>query len=285
MSTTSTPVSRRWRLGLLVGVVLAVACRPVPTVPERSLRVATYNIAAGHGDLDGTTEAIAALRADVIALQEVDVHWSERSAWQDQASLLGARLGMAVRFAPIYTVEPRAPDLPSRQFGVALLSRHPIVAFTNRPLTRWSTLEPASPPKPLPGLLDATVRAHGLDLRILNTHLDYRADPAVRTQQVVELMAALETSSHPTVLLGDLNAPPDAPELAPLFTRLTDVWGDCTSCGFSYPADAPSRRIDHVLVSPNVRVRRAWVAATRASDHRPVVADLVLPALERAGAR
>jgi endonuclease/exonuclease/phosphatase family metal-dependent hydrolase len=254
-------------------------------MPERSLRVATYNIAAGHGDLDAITEAMAALHADVIALQEVDVHWSERSAWEDQSSRLGARLGMTVRFAPIYTVEPRAPGLPSRQFGVALLSRHPIVAFTNRPLTRWSTLEPASPPKPLPGLLDATVHAHGLDLRILNTHLDYRVDPAVRTQQVAELMAALETSSQPTVLLGDLNAPPDAPELAPLFTRLTDVWGACTTCGFSYPADVPARRIDHVFVSPNVRVRRAWVAATRASDHRPVVADLVLPVPERAESR
>lgn len=109
----------------------------------RSLRVATCNIAAGHGDLDGTAEAIAALRAD------------------------------------------------------------------------------------------------GLDVRVLNTHLDYRAEPAVRTQQVVALLAALETSSQPTVLLGDLNAPPDAPELAPLFARLANVWGDCTTCGCSHPADAP----------------------------------------------
>jgi len=278
---------RRWIVGLLAGAVLALACRPVPTppertLPERTLRAVSYNIAAGHGNLDAITDAIRALQADVVALQEVDVFWSERSARQDQASLLGEQLGMQVRFAPIYTVPASEPSVPARMFGVALLSRHPMISFVNRPLTRWSTLDPSLPPAPLPGLLDATIRVHGLDVRVLTAHLDYRTDPTVRTQQVAELMTALTASSMPTLLLGDLNASADAPELAPLFTRLTDVWERCTTCGFTYPADAPTRRIDHVLVSPSIRVTRAWVPETRASDHRPVAADLDLSWLGRA---
>ncbi|MFD2081642.1 hypothetical protein SAMN05421678_12849 [Actinopolymorpha cephalotaxi] len=49
------------------------------------LRVATYNIHAGLGqdnvfDLDRTAATIRALDADLIGLQEVDVHWGARSA-------------------------------------------------------------------------------------------------------------------------------------------------------------------------------------------------------------
>jgi endonuclease/exonuclease/phosphatase family metal-dependent hydrolase len=128
-----------------------MSCRPARgALPELPLRVVSYNIAAGHGDLDAIADAIRALDADLVALQEVDVYWSERSQWQDQAALLGARLGLQVRFAPIYTVPSQERDAPSRAFGVALLSRHPIVAFSNRPLTRWSTLEPDTPPRPMP---------------------------------------------------------------------------------------------------------------------------------------
>ncbi|MGI8846289.1 MAG: endonuclease/exonuclease/phosphatase family protein, partial [Thermoleophilaceae bacterium] len=51
------------------------------------LRVATYNMhtgigAAGRLDLAGTARTLEDLDADVIGLQEVDVHWSARSAWR-----------------------------------------------------------------------------------------------------------------------------------------------------------------------------------------------------------
>lgn len=116
-------------------------------------------------------------------------------------------------------------------------------------------------------MLDATIRGHGLDVRVLNTPLDDHADPTARSQQVAELMAAVTASSMPTLLLGDLKAPPDAPELAPLVTRLTDVCGGCTTGGFTHRAEASARRIEHVLVSPSIRVTREWVPAIRASDH------------------
>ena len=44
--------------------------------------------------------------------------------------------------------------------------------------------------------------------------------------------------------------------------------------GFSYPADKPMKRIDHIFLSKGVRAKKAWVVATLASDHIPVVADL-----------
>jgi endonuclease/exonuclease/phosphatase family metal-dependent hydrolase len=238
--------------------------------------VLSYNIHAGHGDLAGTAAAIEALAPDVVALQEVDVHWDARSGFADQASALGARLGMQVRFAPIYQLPGASAAHPARQFGVALLSRHPIVRWRNDTLTRLSTQPGTAAPVPMPGLLAAVVDVRGTAVRVLNTHLDYRADPRVRQRQVAELVAHLGADDAPTLLLGDLNAPPDAPELQPLLARLRDTWPAAAGPGHTYPADVPAKRIDYVLASGHFRVRAASVPAITASDHRPVLVELVL---------
>src|SRR4051812_7597968 len=99
-----------------------------PVSAPTNLRVVSYNIQAGAGHLDSTADAIRGLSADIVGLQEVDVHWSDRSQFVDQATELGRRLGMAVRFAPIYRLAPTGAGLPMREFGVALLSRFPIVS-------------------------------------------------------------------------------------------------------------------------------------------------------------
>jgi endonuclease/exonuclease/phosphatase family metal-dependent hydrolase len=260
----------------LVGM-LSVACTPRHGARDDvALRVMTYNIQSGGGDLERTAAAIRAVSPDVVALQEVDVHWAERSQFADQATTLGARLGMAVRFARIYALPGAQPTDPPREFGVALLSRPPIVRFRNDTLTRLSTQTANPVPVPMPGLLDATIDVRGTPVRVFNTHLDYRADPVVRRQQVAEVLAYVGAPSTPTLLFGDLNAKPDAAELRPLFAGLRDAWSAASGAGHTYPASAPDRRIDYVLVSPHFRVRAATVPATEAADHRPVVVDLVL---------
>lgn len=236
----------------------------------------TYNIQSGHGNLEATAAAIRASRADVVALQEVDVHWAERSEFADQATILGGRLGMNVLFAPIYRLPAGAPGQPVREFGVALLSRFPVVAWRNDTLTRLSTQVPNPVPAPAPGLLDATLDVHGIRVRALNTHLDYRADPRVRRMQVAEMLAYIGAPDVPMIVFGDLNATPNAPELAPLLARLHDAWSPAYGGGFTYPADSASKRIDYVLVSSQFVVHDATVPDTQASDHRPLIVDLSL---------
>lgn len=272
-------IGRAARLLAAAGVLLAAGCRAPRGAPPRGevpLRVMSYNIRSGNGDLARTAAAIRASAPDVLALQEVDVHWGARSGFADQAAALGDRLGMAVRFAHIYRL-PGAGGRPPREFGVALLSRYAVTAFGNRTLTRLSTQVPDPVPAPEPGLLAATIDVRGTPVRLFNAHLDYRADPSVRARQVAELLAYVgPASAGPTLVLGDLNAPPDAPELRPLLARLRDAWPADAGPGGTYPAAAPVKRIDYVLVSPHFRVRGARVPPTDASDHRPVVAELVL---------
>jgi len=238
----------------------------------------TYNIAAGFGDLERTAAAIKASSPDLVALQEVDVHWSERSHFADEAAVLSDRLGMQVRFARIYQIPGADSAAPPREFGVAILSRFPIVDFSNHEITRLSTQQPNPVPAPLPGFLEAKIDIGGVKVRVFNTHLDYRSDPRVREQQVMDMLGYIGNSSGPTLLFGDLNAPPDAKELRPLLARLRDAWPASEGMGFTYPAEAPVRRIDYVLTSGEFRVKSATVPDVQASDHRPVVVELEIRA-------
>jgi endonuclease/exonuclease/phosphatase family metal-dependent hydrolase len=188
---------------MLATVLLAAAlgsCAPVPRRgPETSapaLRVMTYNIEAGNHDLTRIAEVIRAAAPDVVGLQEVDVHWSERSNFADQAALLGEQLGLAVRFARIYSM-PAAPAQPPREFGVALLSRFRVTSWANDTLTRLSTQEANPVPTRMPGLLEATIDVHGTVVRMFDTHLDYQSDPGVRRQQVAEMLAYIGAVLHP----------------------------------------------------------------------------------------
>ncbi|WP_406495881.1 endonuclease/exonuclease/phosphatase family protein [Streptomyces sp. NBC_00846] len=271
----------------LSGAALAPPASAAGQGPAVPLRVVTYNIHAGAGmdnvfDLDRQTAELRALDADVIGLQEVDVHWGTRSEWRDLAGELAERLHMYVSFAPIYSLDPTEPGAPRREFGVAVLSRHRIVSAENHEITRLSTQDPNPVPALAPGFGEVVLRVKGLPVHVYVTHLDYRADPSVRAAQVADTRRIMAQDAAPgagaarqqvrQILLGDFNAAPAAPELAPLWKELTDI----EPGGPTYPAQDPVQRIDYVAVSKDsVRVRDAAVAETLASDHRPVVADLL----------
>ncbi|MGD7705528.1 endonuclease/exonuclease/phosphatase family protein [Microlunatus sp. Y2014] len=278
------------RLAVLVTTaLLVVSGLTVPahaSPPPVDLRVASYNIRYGAGedgvfDLDRISAAIAELDADVIGLQEVDVHWGTRSNNLDVAQEIADRLGMYVGFAPIYDMEPANPGEPRRQFGVAVLSRYRIMEFTNHEIHRLSTQDPNPTPKPAPGFAEAEILVQGARVHVYSTHLDYRGDPTVRELQVADTVAILAAHDPSTthILTGDLNATDPAPELQPLWGPLTNVIGFNDEP--TYPAAVPRSRIDHIAVSSRVTILGADVPdtllAASAADHRPLVADLQVP--------
>ena len=273
-------------LALLAGTALTspAGAAEEPAALTVPLRVATYNIHAGAGadgvfDLARTASAIRDLDADVVGLQEVDVHWGARSQWLDTARALADRLDMRIYFGPIYSLDPPAGSEARREYGVAVLSRWPVVAAENHELTRLSTVVPDPVPAPAPGFPEVVVQKQGARVHVYTTHLDYRADPSVRRTQVEETLDVLaEDAGEARVLVGDFNAEPDAPELAPLWTVLTDAWAAApgTGSGLTYPAGTPTKRIDYVTTSSEVQVVASRVLDTDASDHLPLVADLLV---------
>ncbi len=78
------------------------------------------------------------------------------------------------------------------------------------------------------------------------------------------------------VVMGDLNSSPDSREMKLLLrrTHLSIASQDMST----FPSWRPRREIDHILVSPSLRVERTYVPEWLYSDHLPVAMDVLVPA-------
>jgi endonuclease/exonuclease/phosphatase family metal-dependent hydrolase len=264
--------------GAMIGMAMlaTTSCASLQSSRAQPLRVMSYNIQYGNEGIDSVIAVINSEKPDIVGLQELDVHWDARSRFLNQAELLAKGTGMQYRFARIYQLPNADSSKPPREFGVGVLSRYPITSFRNHIITRLSTQEENPVPKPLPGFLEATVDVNGTKVRVFDVHLDFRRDPAVRRQQVADMLKAMDGASGHILMFGDMNARPDAPEIEPLFHRLHDTWPYRQGPGLTGPARNPAGKIDYVLASDGFTVTKAWVPRVYASDHFPVVVDLLI---------
>ncbi len=253
---------------LVAGVVTGVAPADAQDHDhDRSVSVLTFNIHAGIGpdarlDLEGVADEIRRSGADVVGLQEVDRHWGPRSDDVDEPAWLAHRLHMFVAFGANLDLDPASPGQPRRQFGTAILSRFPIRESENVLLPNQEGLEQR-------GLLRARVLVHGRPMDVYTTHLQHNT-PSVRAAQASRVVDLVRSRSCPAVLTGDLNATPTEEPARILTAQLPDSWQVGAGDGLTYPAAAPTKRIDYVLHSSDVRALAAQVLPTAVSDHRPV---------------
>lgn len=237
------------------------------------LRVMTYNIRACLG-LDGArsphriAEVIAEANPSIVALQEVDL-LRARSGRIDQASLIAELLQLERISAPSFRDDDGS-------YGNAILATTPLQLIRHEALPRDAGCEPRA-------AMWAIAEHPPSGLHVLNTHLSFRR--AERTRQIEQLLSPtwLENDAlrSRAVLCGDLNCAPRDPA----FRRLTDRLADAQlatpgRARTTWPTRRPFRRLDHILVSPDVRVLDAHVIRSRrarmASDHYPLVVDLDL---------
>ncbi|MCB9909845.1 MAG: endonuclease/exonuclease/phosphatase family protein [Planctomycetes bacterium] len=268
-------ISSRWLVWIALGLPLLGACKGGPgphAHADRPLRVVSYNIRHGvgmddHLDLERTARVLRELDADVVLLQEVD-EICGRSGSIDQAAWLANELGMQARFAPFMAFD-------GGRYGLATLSRLPIEnaeVFALPP----GRLEPRS-------ALVLTVEWQGRDLRVANAHLDWLADDAERWRQAQTLALRLgeATPQSPVLLGGDLNDTPESRTLTALQTNPNPsaALRRLGPNSFTFPAPTPERTIDHFLFGPLGFARVSGLRVVdeiQASDHRPIVVELVL---------
>ncbi len=110
---------------------------------------------------------------------------------------------------------------------------------------------------------------------------EWRQNLSDRLAQSKALARDLPSLPRPLVVAGDLNAPEESPVVQGLLeTGLRDAFS-AAGRGYGYTYGHAMRgidflRIDHILVSPDIAVSDSFVGQGHASEHRPVIADLVL---------
>ncbi|GMV40820.1 MAG: endonuclease [Myxococcales bacterium] len=258
--------------------------------------------------LDALAAQIEATGAHVAALQEVDLG-AHRSHGIDQARYLTEKLGWsnyacALTWENNYVPFPYWP--PARHYGrmksgQCVLSRLPI-----RSSVRYRLPQPAANPFwynwfYLHRALQAvTIEAGGgRVVELVNVHLEAFDVPNREAQVGIleDVLRGLETDR--VVLVGDFNALPpgatrrhgfaDEPDadfredksMARIYAMdgLREALGPAgpdDPATFTFPADAPSRRLDYLFVRPGFVVTEGRVLhdGPALSDHRGIVARL-----------
>jgi endonuclease/exonuclease/phosphatase family metal-dependent hydrolase len=231
------------------------------TYPSR-LTVMAFNI-EGHASLlrPHHIEEIAAVirkyAPDVVGINE-----AHRGTWQarfgDHVEQLRLLTGMNVVFGRSYR-------FLGGDFGNAVLTRGDIISSDVHNLP--GTGEPRT-------LLESVIRVNGGTIEFYVTHTAAWGsfNRSGRRDQLNCIRNHVLTSGHPYILVGDLNAPPDTPELAEFLTK------DKRLLSAGDPKSPTHRvlekRLDYILADPGWTVRSARVLDDGPSDHRPVLAEL-----------
>lgn len=228
-------------------------------------RVATYNIRHGRGmddqvALERTASTLRRLDVDIVALQEVDENVA-RSGRGNQAEVLGNLLDMDHAFGAFMAYG-------GGRYGIAILSRHPIVHVESVALPAGAEPRVA---------LAATIVLPGDDtVTVVSVHFDWIDNDAARYNQARALTRYLDGVSRPWLLMGDFNDGPASRTLRLFSGRVLD-FAKPADASFTFPAPDPVKEIDYILASED----GGWafeslevVPDALASDHRPVVAVL-----------
>jgi len=187
----------------------------------------------------------------VVALQETrhDFRYERGRGQAEQIAEL-------TQYIPTWTLGQVYIPILRVDEGVALLTRVPPSAVTTRHLTMNGHQRDDENQRLCLGV---TLSRAGGSVHVFNTHFSMSA-PARRhnAREVFEFVKE-HSGSEPAILMGDLNAEPNTPEIRFLIGEETLAGtsaGDFYDCwtavhphepGFTYGSGAPVRRIDYVL--------------------------------------
>lgn len=257
-------------LGPFMGLNLPSTARDVSS--DKIIRLITCNIDNGRLDVPALETLIRDVGADIVCLQEFkqDVRLNLPAGWQ-----------------------------VVNEGGLAILSRFP--------LRMAGKVQVANPPNPWPStcLLRCTATTPGGDITVCSVQLPtprfglltlldrytllrpsrnslLLAETGYRQRASREVVAAISGLPGRVIIAGDFNMPTDSTIYRENWSGYTNAFSR-SGFGYGWTQRARSKqvmpigiRIDHVLVTGDLRSRLCEVAADVGSDHLPLVADIAV---------
>ncbi|HKE66859.1 MAG TPA: endonuclease/exonuclease/phosphatase family protein [Micromonosporaceae bacterium] len=224
-----------------------------------TLRVMSYNVHGQRDDRGALASVVRDIAPDIVVVQEAP----RRFRWRARSAELAR--GWRMLYA--------AGGLPS--LGNLIVTTHRV-----RVRDSWCLRYPLTPGRHLRGAVFARCTVGAATFVVAGTHL--ATDDVERVGQARIFADECATVTEPLLVAADLNDTAGGASWSILVHRLVDPAATLGKDGLAtFPAGAPTRRIDAVFVDPRCSIEAYDVVATpaarAASDHLPVVVDVRVP--------
>lgn len=260
------------KLLALVGLISLVSCSSKSKDPinnpieTRQLKVLAFNIQHGApqgssvNNLGNTAATIKASGAELVALQEVDVNTTRSGVDVNQAKVLAEMTGMHYYFS-------KSIDFQGGDYGVAVLSKHPILA-TNR--IELPNIAPGGEQRSIAYVTVEMPDKTKVDFA--SVHLDLKFDN--RKEQIEILNDLGRTAPNPLIVAGDFNAEPKDSEMLLINKSFTYPCNE--SCPLTFPANKATKTIDYIVMNGSASKKfkaLSYLSLTnqKTSDHLPLL--------------
>jgi len=243
-----------------------------------SLRVMTLNMAHARGTginqmLQSSEEArqnldrIAVLlnqqSVDIVSLQEVDY----QSTWNGNFDHVGF-LAEKANFQ--HSVSGSHVNSMGLDYGTALVAK---LDLGDPESTIFTTTEISSPK----GFVVSSISWPGkscIEVDIVSAHLDF-ASEQTRREQAAEIIASLNQRNRPVILMGDFNTGWHRETTAiRILAEALDLHSYAPDDESLVTFPKHTRRLDWILVSPEINFDSYQVIQTVVSDHLGIVSDM-----------
>lgn len=225
----------------------------------KKLTVVSYNIHHGADaslDMNVIANCIKSVDADVVGIQEIDV-CTKRLSGRDTLKELKEALGFE------YARFVKCIDYQGGEYGIALLSKYPIVDFTEKQLYYTAGCEQRS-------VGVAKIDADGHIFTFANTHLDLPSDD-IRKKQLSEINELLK-GNEPYLLTGDFNS-----ENFSIFSEIENATPVITAENKIVTFPGKQITIDNIVCHNDIHVLSVSTLKESFSDHYMLYAKIELP--------
>lgn len=241
------------------------------------IKVMTYNIAAGANNfkvnLEKTAEAIKKVDPDIIGIQEVD-RLTNRSGKVDQAKVLAELTGYNLVFG-------KTIDFDGGEYGIAILSKHPI-------LNHYQINLPSSDEQRIALIANVDIPGFEVPITYINTHLDWHENPETRMSQIYAIDEHTLDIRGIKLLGGDFNDTLNSNVIQHLNRYWTPVITE-ENDHRTWPAINPEVGLDYIFTNhaqvweaktyiPNKPkdMKKDGIEWNKVSDHMPIITELTL---------
>lgn len=243
----------------IITLYLTIA-KPVVSQNHTPLKVMTYNIqqgfdVEGNKNLESQLTVIREINPDILGLQESDTARIANGN-VDAVRYFADKLDMYSYYGPTTT---------AGTFGIALLSKYPI----QNPITffMYSSGEQTA-------TIHAEIGKDGQAYQVFVTHLG-NGGPIVQLEHMLTRIEELPADQH-VIAMGDFNFRPTTDQYARMTETLVDSWLLKWPGGKEIPGYSSGRRVDHIVVSPEITVLESEYGVSAASDH-PYLYTVIQP--------